>query len=95
MLANNVAELAAMASLFTKKLGIGIGALVKAKVLEIDHPDLRIMNLVAVLIRIFSLQFENPKSKQAEADLALSLALPLIGISPAKAKALMELPLPI
>jgi AcrR family transcriptional regulator len=95
MLARNVAELTALVPLFTKKLTIHIGELVKAKVLEIDHPDLRIMNLEAVLIRVFFLQLENPKPKQAEADLALSLALAMIGISPSKAKALMELPLPI
>jgi AcrR family transcriptional regulator len=95
MLAKNLAEFTALVPLFTKNLGNRMRELVKAKVLEIDHPDLGIMNLNAVLVRIFFLQFENPKSKQAEADLALSLALPMIGISPAKAKALMELPLPI
>jgi AcrR family transcriptional regulator len=95
MLAKNVAEFTALVPLFTKNLGNHMRELVKAKVLDIDHPDLRIMNLKAVLIRIFFLQLENPKPKQAEADLALSLALPMIGISPAKAKALMELPLPI
>lgn len=95
MLAKNVAEFTALVPLFTKNLGNHMRELVKAKVLEIDHPDLRIMNLKAVLMRVFFLQLENPKAKQAEADLALSLALPMIGISPAKAKALMELPLPI
>jgi AcrR family transcriptional regulator len=95
MLAKNLAEFTALVPLFTKNLGNRMRELVKAKVLEIDHPDLGIMNLNAVLVRIFFLQFENPKSKQSEADLALSLALPMIGISPAKAKALMELPLPI
>jgi hypothetical protein len=95
MLAKNVAEFTALVPLFTKNLGIHMRQLVKAKVLEIDHPDLRIMNLKAILIRIFFLHLENPKAKQTEADLALSLALPMIGISPAKAKALMELPLPI
>jgi AcrR family transcriptional regulator len=95
MLAKNVAEFTALVPLFTKNLGNHMRELVKAKVLEIDNPDLRIMNLKAVLIRVFFLQLESPKPKQAEADLALSLALPMIGISPAKAKALMELPLPI
>ena len=95
MLAKNVAEFTALVPLFTKNLGNHMRELVKAKVLEIDHPDLRIMNLKAVLIRIFFLQLENPKAKQSESDLALSLALPMIGISPTKAKALMELPLPI
>lgn len=95
MLAKNVAEFTALVPLFTRNLGIHMRELVKAKVLEIDHPDLRIMNLKAVLIRIFFLQLETPKAKQTEAELALSLALPMIGISPAKAKALMELPLPI
>lgn len=95
MLAKNVAEFTALVPLITKNLGNHMRELVKAKVLEIDHPDLRIMNLKAVLIRIFFLQLENPKAKQSESDLALSLALPMIGISPAKAKALMELPLPI
>jgi AcrR family transcriptional regulator len=95
MLAKNVAEFTALVPLFTKNLGIHMRGLVKAKVLEIDHPDIRIMNLKAVLMRIFFFQLENPNAKQTEADLALSLALPMIGISPAKAKALMELPLPV
>jgi AcrR family transcriptional regulator len=95
MLAKNVAEFTALVPLFTKNLGVHMRELVKAKILEIDHPELRIMNLKAVLIRIFFLQLENPKAKQNEADLALSLALPMIGISPAKANALMDIALPL
>lgn len=91
----NVNEFTALVPLMTKNLGTHMRGLIKAKVLDVDHPDLRIMNLKAVLMRIFLQQLENPKSKDGDADLALSLALPMIGVSPAKAKALMELPLPI
>jgi AcrR family transcriptional regulator len=91
----NLTEFTALVPVITQNLGAHLRRLVKARVLEIDHPDLRIMNLKAVLMRIFLSQLENPKSKDSDADLALSLALPMIGISPAKAKALMKLPLPI
>ncbi len=88
MLVRNQAEVSLLVPLFTQNLGNAIRALVKAKVLDVDHADVRITNLKAVLMRTFVLQLENPKSNPNDSDFALSLALPMIGISAAKAKAI-------
>ena len=94
ILARNVSEFTSLVPAFTKNLGTHLRELVKAKVLDINHPDLRIMNLKAVLMRIFVQQLENPQSNYSDADLALELALPMIGISPENAKTLMGKSLP-
>ena len=92
--ARNVAETIALFPLFTKTLGLHMRTLVKAGVLDIDHAEMRIMNLKAVLLRILLVQLENPKSKDSDADLALALALPLIGISSKDALEITSRPLP-
>lgn len=88
MLVRNQSEVSLLVPLFTKNLGNAMRALVKAKVLDVDHADVRITNLKAVLMRTIVLQLENPKSNPNDSDFALSLALPMIGISAAKAKAI-------
>ena len=93
MLVRNQAEVSLLVPLFTKNLGNAMRKLVKAKVLDVDHPDVRITNIKAVLMRTFILQLENPKSNPNDSDLALSLALPMIGIPAAKAKAITTGPL--
>ena len=93
MLVRNQSEVSLLVPLFTKNLENAMRKLVKAKILDVDHPDVRITNIKAVLMRTFILQLENPKSNPNESDLALSLALPMIGISAAKAKAITTGPL--
>ena len=93
MLVRNQAEITFLVPTFTKNLGNAMRALVKAKVLDVDHADVRITNLKAVLMQTFVIQLENPKSNPKESDFALSLALPMIGIPAAKAKAITTGPL--
>ena len=93
MLVRNQAEVSLLVPLFTQNLRNAMRALVKAKVLDVDHADVRITNLEAVLMRTFVLQLENPKSNPNDSDFALSLALPMIGIPAAKAKAITTGPL--
>ena len=78
-----------------KNLVLEMHQLVKAKVIDVDHLDIRIANLKAVLLQIFLRQLNEKNSKPVEADLALALALPMIGISPAKATAITTTSLPI
>jgi hypothetical protein len=93
MLVRNQAEITLLIPIFTKNLGNAVRALVKAKVLDVDHADVRITNLKAVLMQTFVIQLENPKSNPNDSDFALSLALPMIGIPAAKAKAITTCPL--
>ena len=93
MLVRNQAEVSLLVPLFTMNLGNAMRQLVKDKVLDVDHADVRITNLKAVLMRTFVLQLENPKANPNDSDFALSLALPMIGIAPAKAKAITTGPL--
>ena len=93
MLVRNQAEITLLVPIFTKSLGNAMLALVKAKVLDVDHADVRITNLKAVLMQTFVIQLENPKSSPNDSDFALSLALPMIGIPAAKAKAITTCPL--
>ena len=93
MLVRNQAEITFLVPTFTKNLGNAMRALVKAKVLDVDHADVRITNLKAVLMQTFVIQLENPKSNPKESDFALSLALPMIGIPAAKAKGITTGPL--
>jgi AcrR family transcriptional regulator len=93
MLVRNQAEITLLIPIFTKNLENAMRALVKAKVLDVDHADVRITNLKAVLMQTFVTQLENPKSNPNDSDFALSLALPMIGISDAKAKAITTGPL--
>jgi AcrR family transcriptional regulator len=95
MLANSRGELAPMIPTITKTLSANLRQLLKVKVIEGDHPDIRINNLIAVILQIFLAHLDEPKSKAPEADLALALALPMLGISPAKAAAITTTPLPI
>jgi AcrR family transcriptional regulator len=93
MLVRNQAEVTLFVPLIAKNLENAMRALVKAKVLDVDHADVRITNLKAVLMQTFVIQLENPKSNPNESDFALSLALPMIGIPAAKAKAITTGPL--
>ena len=95
MIEKNQNHIAPVLPAIAKNLGVVMHQLVKAKVIDVDHPDIRIANLRAVLLQIFLLQLNEKSFKPVEADLALALALPMIGISPAKATAITTTSLPI
>jgi AcrR family transcriptional regulator len=95
MIEKNQNHIAPVLPAIAKNLGVVMHQLVKAKVIDVDHPDIRIANLRAVLLQIFLRQLNEKNSKPVEADLALALALPMIGISPAKATAITTTSLPI
>ena len=95
MYATNLGQVAELVPTFTKNLGLHLRRLAASGSISIDHPDTRINNMKAILLRAFEEHVKNPKGKVADADLAIELGLPILGIAPAKARALMELPLPI
>ena len=68
--------------------------LVKAGILKIDNPELRVRNLNSVIFTTMQVQLFVPNSKDADADLAVELALGMLGITHAKAHKLMTAPLP-
>jgi AcrR family transcriptional regulator len=95
MISKNQNELAPLIPTITKNLGLAMRKLLKAKVLDFSHPDIRITNLEAVILRIFLAQLDEQKTKSPEADLALALALPMLGISASIADAITTSPLPV
>ena len=68
--------------------------LLKAGVLKIDNPELRLRNLSAVIFSAMQAQLADAKSKDAAADLAVEIGLSMLGLTPAKAHKLMTAPLP-
>ncbi len=95
MLVRNQAEVSSIIPLFTMNLENAVRQLVKANVLDIDHVEVRINNLKAVLMRTLVIQLENPKSNPNDSDFALSIALPMVGIPVTQAKAITTGPLAV
>ena len=93
-----VARNLAAVSTHTPALTMGIQAhvkqLLKAGVLKIDNPELRLRNLSAVIFSAMQTQLVDAKSKDAAADLAVEIGLSMLGLTPAKAHKLMTAPLP-
>jgi AcrR family transcriptional regulator len=93
-----VARNLAAVSTHTPALTMGIQAhvkqLLKAGVLKIDNPELRLRNLSAVIFSAMQAQLVDAKSKDAAADLAVEIGLSMLGLTPAKAHKLMTAPLP-
>ncbi|MGI9137336.1 MAG: TetR/AcrR family transcriptional regulator [Candidatus Nanopelagicales bacterium] len=85
-------------STHTPALTMGIQAhvkqLLKAGVLKIDNPELRLRNLSAVIFSAMQAQLVDAKSKDAAADLSVEIGLGMLGLTPAKAHKLMTAPLP-
>jgi AcrR family transcriptional regulator len=95
MVAKNQNEITQLIPALTKDLGDAMRQLLKAKILEVDNPEIRISNLKAVLWQIFLLHLNDPKAKATEADLAIAIALPMLGISASKATSITTAELPV
>lgn len=85
-------------STHTPALTMGIQAhvkqLLKAGVLKIDNPELRLRNLNAVIFSAMQAQLVDARSKDAAADIAVEIGLGMLGLTPAKAHKIMSTPLP-
>ena len=71
-----------------------IGELMKAKIIDIDSPAIRIRSISACLLAGLTDQLLNPSAKESDADATVEVILSILGISPAKAKKLAHGPMP-
>ena len=71
-----------------------IGELMKAKIIDIDSPAIRIRSLSACILAGLADQLLNPAAKDSDADATVEVILSILGISPAKAKKLAHGPMP-
>lgn len=71
-----------------------IGELMKAKIIDIDSPAIRIRSISACILAGLADQLLNPSAKESDADATVEVILSILGISPAKAKKLAHGPMP-
>ncbi len=71
-----------------------IAELMKAKIIEIESPAIRIRSISACLLAGLADQLLNPAATEKDADATVEVILSILGISPAKAKKLAHGPLP-
>jgi AcrR family transcriptional regulator len=71
-----------------------IGELMKAKIIEIESPAIRIRSISACLLAGLADQLLNPAATEKDADATVEVILSILGISPAKAKKLTYGPMP-
>ena len=71
-----------------------IGELMKAKIIDIDSPAIRIRSISACVLAGLTDQLLNPSAKESDADATVEVILSILGISPAKAKKLAHGPMP-
>ena len=71
-----------------------IGELMKAKIIEIESPAIRIRSISACLLAGLAEQLLNPAATEKDADATVEVILSILGISPAKAKKLAYGPMP-
>jgi AcrR family transcriptional regulator len=72
-----------------------IAELMKAKIIEIEYPAIRIRSISACLLAGLADQLLNPAATEKDADATVEVVLSILGISPAKAKKLAHGPLPV
>jgi AcrR family transcriptional regulator len=71
-----------------------IADLMKAKIIEIESPAIRIRSISACLLAGLADQLLNPATTEKDADATVEVILSILGISPAKAKKLAHGPMP-
>ena len=71
-----------------------IAELMKAKIIEIESPAIRIRSISACLLAGLADQLLNPAATEKDADATVEVILSILGISPAKAKKLASGPMP-
>lgn len=94
LIARNLAAVGTHTPALTMGVQAHVKQLLKAGVLKMDNPDLRMRNLSAVIFSAMQVQLLDPKSKDSTADLAVEIALGMFGLTPIKAHKIMTAPLP-
>jgi AcrR family transcriptional regulator len=94
MAAHNLADLPRYFHGTEEGLVEHIGELMKAKIIEIESPAIRIRSISACLLAGLADQLLNPAATEKDADATVEVILSILGISPAKAKKLAHGPMP-
>ena len=94
MSARNVADLPKYFHHTEEGMVEHIGELMKAKIIDIDSPVIRIRSISACVLAGLTDQLLNPSAKESDADATVEVILSILGISPAKAKKLAHGPMP-
>lgn len=94
MSARNVADLPKYFHRTEEGMVEHIGELMKAKIIDIDSPAIRIRSISACVLAGLTDQLLNPSAKESDADATVEVILSILGISPAKAKKLAHGPMP-
>ena len=71
-----------------------VDELIKAKIIEIESPAIRIRSISACILAGLADQLLNPAATEKDADSTIEVVLSILGISPAKAKKLAHAELP-
>ena len=71
-----------------------VDELIKAKIIEIESPAIRIRSISACLLAGLADQLLNPAATESDADATIEVILSILGISGAKAKKLAHAELP-
>ena len=71
-----------------------VDELIKAKIIEIESPAIRIRSISACLLAGLADQLLNPAATESDADATIEVVLSILGISAAKAKKLAHAELP-
>jgi AcrR family transcriptional regulator len=71
-----------------------IDELIKAKIIEIESPAIRIRSISACMLAGLADQLLNPAATESDADATIEVILSILGISAAKAKKLAHAELP-
>jgi AcrR family transcriptional regulator len=71
-----------------------IDELIKAKIIEIESPAIRIRSISACILAGLADQLLNPVATESDADATIEVILSILGISPAKAKKLAHAEMP-
>jgi AcrR family transcriptional regulator len=94
MSARNLAELPKYFQHTEEGLVEHVSQLMKAKIIDIDSPAIRIRSISASLLAGLADQLLNPAATESDADATVEVVLSILGISPAKAKKLAHGPMP-
>jgi len=81
-------------SALTEKMRESAMTLLKAGLLSMDHPAIRLENYAACIFATYEKYLMDEKVTSEDCDIALEIALQLLGISPAQAKKLAHGKLP-
>jgi len=96
MVAKNYEAITLIDPQIASEMGSHVGRLVKAKVLQLDDVELRVQNLVAILLAAaMRSELTDSSFSGQDAEKSIRIGLEMLGISQAKLNKIFEIKLPI